>query len=131
MKQAIITCLTWQANMVAQTVQYDTWSDEFCRRMTKDVYNSFINELKKHIDLKHITREEAVELGFTMWSHETPDLYLIPLYLLPIIPVGTKLTSISGDKVIYDGTNIDKDILFGCLAYGIKIDEYTNNADVE
>ena len=48
---------------------------------------------------------------------------MIPLWLLPIIPVGTELTSISGETIIYNGTNIDKDIRFGCLAWGIHIPE--------
>lgn len=56
------------------------------------------------------------------WDDES-DLYLIPLYLLSFIPIGTKLTSIDGETVIYDGTNIDNDIRFGCIAYGINIPE--------
>lgn len=58
-----------------------------------------------------------------LWSDEKSDLLLIPLYLLPIIPIGTELTSIFGEKVIYDGHNVDKDIRFGCIAWGIEIKE--------
>lgn len=50
-------------------------------------------------------------------------LYLIPLYLLPILPVGTTVYSIFGKEVVYDGNNIDNDIRFGCLSYGIKIND--------
>lgn len=123
MKKEIINCLTWYANRVAQTVQYSSWSDEFCRKEIKEAHDKLIEELKKHIDLKTLTREEAIELRFGRWSDETPNLYLIPLWLLPVVPIGTELTSIFGNKVKYDGTNIDNDIRFGCIAYGIEICE--------
>ncbi len=123
MKKEIINCLTWYANRVAETVQYTSWSDEFCRKEIKEAHDKFIEELKKHIDLKTLTKEEAIALRFGRWSDELPNLYLIPLYLLPIIPKGTELICISGDKVVYDGTNVDNDIRFDCIAYGINIYE--------
>lgn len=123
MKKEIINCLTWYANRVAETVQYSSWSDEFCRNEIKEAHNKLMNELKKHIDWKTPTREEAIELRFIRWSDETPNLYLIPLWLLPIVPVGTELTTISGDKIIYNGSNVDNDIRSGCIAYGIELCE--------
>ena len=123
MKHESVNCLTWYANRVAQTVQYTNWSDEFCRKEIKEATDVLIDNLKDYIDFNHLTRKEARELRFCTWSEETPNLYLIPLYLLPIITIGTELTSISGDKIVYDGTNIDNDIRFGCIAYGIEICE--------
>lgn len=32
MKQEIVNCLSWYASQIAQTVQYENWSDEFCRK---------------------------------------------------------------------------------------------------
>lgn len=123
MKNEIINCLTWYANEVAATVQYDHWSDEFCRKEIKESHDKFITELKNHIDFNNITVEEARELRFCKFSDDTPNLYLIPLYLLPMVPIGTELTTIFGDKIIYDGSNVDNDIRFGCIAYGIEIKE--------
>lgn len=123
MKPEITNCLTWYANRVAETVQYSSWSDEFCRKEIKEAHDKLVEELKKHINFKTITRKEAVELRFGRWSDDTPNLYLIPLWLLPVIPVGTELTSISGEKIIYNGSNVDNDIRFGCIAYGIEIKE--------
>ena len=122
MKKEIVNCLTWYANQVAQTVQYH-WSDEFCRKEINEAHDIFIAEIKKHIDFHHITREEAKELRFGRWSEDTPDLYLIPLWLLPAVPVGIELTTIFGHKIVYDGANIDNDIRCGCIAYGIEIKE--------
>ena len=35
MKQEIINCFTWYTNRVAETVQYTSWSDEYCRTVSK------------------------------------------------------------------------------------------------
>lgn len=62
--------------------------------------------------------EKAVEE-----QRNTLGVRLIPLYLLPILPVGTKLVGIFGKEVVYDGKNIDTVIRMGRLAYGIKINK--------
>lgn len=121
MKPEIMNCLTWYANQVAETIQYTNWSDEFCREDIKRATDRFVNELKKYIDFNNLTEEEAQELRFGKWSDDEPDLYLVPLYLLPILPIGTKMTSINGDEIVYDGHNIDNDTRFGCLAYGVRV----------
>lgn len=121
MKKEIRNCFTWYANRVAQTVHYASWSDEFCRKEVKEATNKFLEELKKYIDWDNLTREEASELRFMRWSDAYPDLFLLPLYILPILPIGTKLITIVGEEIIYDGTNVDKDTRVGCLAYGIEI----------
>lgn len=121
MKPEITNCLTWYANQVAETVQYTNWSDEFCREEIKRATDRFVNELKKYIDFNNLTEEEAQELRFGKWSDDEPDLYLVPLYLLPILPIGTKLICINGDEIVYDGKNVDNDVRFGCLAHGIRV----------
>lgn len=121
MKKEIINCMTWYANRVAETVQYTNWSDEFCRKEIKENTDTMLKTLSKHIDWSNLTREEAIELRFGLWDKDMPNLYLLPLYLLPILPIGTELTTIGGDKIVYDGTNVDNDIRFGCIAYGIEI----------
>lgn len=120
MKPAILRAFAWYASRVAQTVQYTSWSNEFCREENAKSTTVFLNELKQYIDWSNITLEDACALGFTLWDD---NLYLLPLYILPIVPIGTKLTSISGEEVTYDGKNIDKDTRFGCVAYGIEIKE--------
>ena len=127
LKVEIQNCLTWYANKVAETVQYDIWSDEFCRKEIKESTETFLKAMKKYIDWNNLTKEEAWELRFRRWDEDVPNLYLIPLYLLPILPIGTEVTSISGDKIIYDGQNLDNDVRFGCIAYGIEIKENNND----
>ena len=107
MKQEIIDCFTWYANKVAETVQYESWSDEFCRKENEVNTHIFLEELNEHI----------------VYSDHTPNLFLIPLYILPILPIGTELVSINGNRIIYDGSNVDKDTRYGCLAFGIVIED--------
>ena len=121
MKIEIRNALTWYANKIAETVQYKSWSDEYCREVVQKATDTMLDSLKKDLNWDSITKEEALELRFGQWSNEDPDLYLIPLWLLPIIPIGTKLTTIFGDEIIYDGHNVDNDTRFGCIAYGIHI----------
>lgn len=82
----------------------------------------FLDELKHHIDWNNLDVETINLLRFKRWNKES-NLYLLPLYILSIVPVGTKLISINGREVIYDGNNIDTDIRFGYLAYGIVINK--------
>lgn len=123
MKQEIIDCFTWYANKVAETVQYESWSNEFCRKENEVNTHIFLKELNEYINWDTLTREEARELRFVVYSDDTPNLFLIPLYILPILPIGTELVSINGNRIIYDGSNVDKDTRYGCLAFGIVIED--------
>lgn len=125
----ILRCLTWEVNQVATTVRYENWSDEYCREQNKKHMNNMLKELKKHVDFDNLTADQAWQLGFGLWDSDQPDLFLIPLYLLPIIPIGTKMTSIMGKEIIYDGTNVDDDIRFGCIAYGIRVHTESKEGD--
>lgn len=120
MKHEAEKCLIWMANHMSRTVRNKNWSDEFCRKFTEEIYNEASDVLKKYIDIKTLSRKEAFSLGFEPWRG---DLVLIPLYLLPIIPIGMELISIDGETIIYDGSNVDMDTRHGCIAYGIRIPE--------
>lgn len=119
MKKEILNCLTYLANRVSETTQYESWSDEFSRKEIKEANQKFVDEIKKHIDWENLTEEDCKELRFGRWDEES-GIYLIPLYLFPIIPIGLKVYSISGNEIVNDGTNLCNDIRFGCIAYGIK-----------
>ena len=66
----------------------------------------------------HLTKEEFEKKVAN--EKNTLGLRLIPLYLYPSLPIGITLTSIDGEEIVFDGSNIDTDIRFGCLAWGIK-----------
>ena len=121
MKKEIQNCLTWITNRVSETIIYDNWSDDLKIKQNKEVFDTFYSELKKHIDITKLTIEEAKELRFRRWDEELPDLWLFPLYLVPLIPEGLEVMSISGNKFKYEKDKADNDIRFGCVAYGIEI----------
>ena len=69
----------------------------------------------KQINLTSLTESELIFLGFQKFEHAT--YYLIPLWMLPHLPDGTKLMSILG-KIKYVGTDyIDDDHRCGASAY--------------
>jgi hypothetical protein len=77
-----------------------------------------ISIIQSEYEKGHLTEEEfdkkvAKEMN-------TLGLRLIPLYLYPSLPVGITLTSIDGEEIVFNGSNIDTDMRFGCLAWGIK-----------
>ena len=123
MKEEIKNCLSWLANSLSTVYMYDWGAEYKCKEM-KEKFDRFYKQFndKNLIDFNNLTITEAKELRFCKWDDDS-DLYLIPLWLYPIIPIGIELTGIFGDKIILDGNNIDKDIRFGCLAYGIELKE--------
>ena len=129
MKQEIINCLIWYANRVSETISYyNKCNSNVCIDEFRIINELFTSEVSKYINFYKLTREEALELGFRRFNTES-NIYLIPIYLIPIIPIGTELKSIDGDTIIYVGTIMDRirnDILFDTLAYGIYIPEEDN-----
>lgn len=77
-----------------------------------------ISFLESELDKGHLTEEEFYKKVEN--QRNTLGLRLIPLYLYPSLPIGITLTSIDGEEKVFDGSNIDTDIRFGCIAWGIK-----------
>lgn len=120
MKLRIMHLLTWYANQIEMACEYYHEPNDIYEEI-KIARKRFLEALKDEINFNDLSKEEAIELRFCKWSEEDPSLYLIPIWLLPVLPVGTKLTCINGDEIVYDGKNIDNDVRFGCLAYGVRV----------
>ena len=121
MKKEVENCLTYLANKLSESYVYSNWTNDIKAQELELGFNTFYDELKKHIDFTKLTIEEAKELRFKRWGDDQPDLWLFPLYLVPIIPEGLEVTFISGEKAKYEKDKMDNDIRFGCVAYGIEI----------
>ena len=90
------------ANRAAETVAYgDCWGAKFCQKEVKEAHDKMVEELRKHIDWSNLTVDDCKELRFNLWSDKLP-IWLIPIWLLDVIPAGTELTSISGEKVVFN-----------------------------
>ena len=77
-----------------------------------------ISILQSELDRGHLTKDEFDKRVAN--EKNTIGLRLIPLYLYPALPIGITLTSIGGEEIVFDGSNIDTDIRFGYIAWGIK-----------
>lgn len=77
-----------------------------------------ISCLQSELDKGNLTKEQFDKKVAN--EKNTLGLRLIPLYLYPSLPIGITLTSIGGEERVFDGSNIDTDIRFGYLAWGIK-----------
>lgn len=124
MNKVIFHAFAWLVNGLSECNTYD-WGAEYKEKELKDKFDKFYKFLQEKenieiLDLNKLTIEQAKELGFQRWDEES-DIWLFPLWFLPLIPIGTEVTSISGDKIIYNGKNLDNDIRFGCIAYGVQL----------
>lgn len=120
-------CLTWLANSVADSILNQKDPNAQCeelRQTWKTIYEYL--KQKNLPDWRNLTLKEAKELRFGRWSNES-DLWLIPLWLFPLIPEDLELTSIGGQKGLV--SEVDTDTRFGCLAWGIILKEERLNAD--
>ena len=86
--------------------------------MTQEDVEEEISLIRSEFGRGHLTKEEFEKKVAN--EKNTLGLRLIPLYLYPSLPIGITLTSIDGEEIVFDGSNIDTDIRFGCLAWGIK-----------
>lgn len=118
MNPNLVNHFTWLTNTLAECYHYN-WSTEFKANELKKTFEKFYESAKKlELDLDKLTVDELREMRFCKWDEES-NLWLIPLWFVPLLPVGIELTNIGGGKLTYTGNNIDLDIRFGCIAYGI------------
>jgi rRNA maturation endonuclease Nob1 len=105
--------IDWNALTESQckALHFKSWQSE------EDVKEE-ISCLQSALEKGHLTKEEFDKK--VSKEKNTLGLRLIPLYIYPSLPIGITLTSINGEERVFDGSNIDTDIRFGCLAWGIK-----------
>ena len=90
----------------------------FGRWQSEEDIEEEISILQSEYEKGHLTKEEFDKK--VVDQKNTLGLRLIPLYLYPSLPIGITLTSIAGEEIVFDGSNIDTDVRFGCLSWGIK-----------
>ena len=90
----------------------------FGRWQSEEDIEEEISLIQSEFEKGHLTKEEFDKKVEN--EKNTLGLRLIPLYLYPSLPIGITLTSIDGEEIIFNGSNIDTDVRFGCIAWGIK-----------
>ena len=118
-----------------EPLTFDQLSSFLLSQMTKFILyedKPQLEFIQEQLNQYHIPVEEwkkllipqAKLLGFKLWDEDS-NLMLIPGYLYQFIPAGLDLYSITGKKVVYnDYTDLDNDCRFGCLTYGIYMEEH-------
>lgn len=108
-------------------IDWNNLSEEECKELrfgkweSDEDIESDITELTS-VDRTTLSSVQVEEIEEKIKSlKNSKGIRLIPLYLLPIVPIGTELINIGGSVIKYDGKNVDNDIRFGCIAYGVKI----------
>ena len=105
-------------------IDWNTLTENQCRNLHFGVWQfeedieEEISYLQSELDNGHITKDDFDKKVAN--QKNTLGLYLIPAYLYPSLPIGITLTSIGGEDIMFDGSNIDLDARYGFLAYGIK-----------
>ena len=116
----------WQRvqNLFQKDINWNTLTESQCDALhfgswqTEEYLDKEISYLQSELNKGHLTKEEFDKK--VAKEKNTLGLRLIPLYLYPSLPVGITLTSIDGEEIVFDGSNIGTDTRFGCTAYGIK-----------
>ena len=90
----------------------------FERWQSEEDIEEEISLIQSEFEKGHLTKEEFDKKVAN--ERNTLGLRLVPLYLYSSLPIGITLTSIDGKEIAFDGSNIDTDVRFGCLAWGIK-----------
>lgn len=105
-------------------IDWNTFTESQCKALhfgrwqSEKAVEEEISCLQSELDKGHLTKEQFDKAVAD--EKKTLGLRLIPLYLYPSLPIGITLMSIGGEEVVFDGSNIDTDVRFGCIAYGIK-----------
>ena len=121
MRQELVNHFTWITNQFANLNTYN-WSAKFKEQEVKSYFETFYNSIKKYLNLEELTVQEAKELRFQKWDDKS-DLWLFPLWVLPLIPEGMEVVTISGETIKFNRKEVDDDIRFGCLAFGVVLKE--------
>lgn len=105
--------IDWNALTESQckALHFGSWQSE------EDIEEE-ISIIQSEFEKGHLTEKEFDEEVAN--KKNTLGLRLIPIYLYPSLPIGITLTSIDGEEIVFNGSNIDTDIRFGCIAWGIK-----------
>ena len=104
-------------------INFEELTEEDCKELgfgnwiSECLVNQDIENYKKELDDHKISKSDYEEMVASI--KRTAGLKLIPLYLFHLIPIGMKLICVDGREVINDGTNLDNDTRYGCVAYGI------------
>lgn len=123
LEEQLLRLMITSQNLTATVIHYEKASSDASYACVKEIYDTLLKEIGDLVNFTKLDAKTARTLGLRKWDNTNPALFLIPIYLVPLIPIGIELTSIRGNKIIYDGSNIELDTRYGMLAYGFMIED--------
>lgn len=110
----VANLMTYLINNVACIMEYEN-EDNLKRKELKEYYETVQKEMSK-IDFNKLTIEQLEFLGFKKLSQKSEG-YLVPLWILRVLPKGTKLKTILDGEVIVGVHPISNHTRKGCIDY--------------
>lgn len=117
-------CFRWLANELVVSYMNSTLPAPL-----KNKVDTFYDSVRKTIDWESLTRNDCLWLGFMNSQRDMvsaqgviQELWLIPQWLIPVIPEGICVEDIHGNRFQYYSRICDKSTQFGVLGYGLVLD---------
>jgi hypothetical protein len=107
---------TLSADMISEFASYASWSDEYCRKKSKELYNKLIKEFET-LDFTSLSADELKQVGFK-WFDE--NLLCMPMWVMDCLKDGTMIACIDGTEKPFSKETTDRDTRFGVTAYGFS-----------
>lgn len=120
----VTRCFRWLTNELV--IPY---MDNKLPSSLKTKIDTFYDSVRKTVDWDSLTRDNCLWLGFMNSQRDMisaqgviQELWLIPQWLIPIIPEGMYVEDVQGNRFQYNSSTCDKTTQFGVLGYGIVLD---------
>lgn len=120
-KHYVNSCLRWLANELVPYYNNNSLPDTLITKI-----ETFYRSVSSAIDWFNLTKKDVQRLGFLNW--EDPDVdqtpvWFIPSWLFHAIPEGIMLYDKNGDPFTFHSDAAPLDVMFGCLTFGVKVEE--------
>ena len=127
-KHYVNRCLRWLANELAPYYLNDALPQEVDKK-----FETFYDCVGNAIDWYNLTKNDVIRLGFMSWEEddEAADkgVWFIPFWLFPAIPEGITLTDKDNNEFVFHKMTAPRDVMYGCLTFGITLGEEENDND--
>ena len=106
-------------NRIAESFTYDWWDEketlEYITRSPEEIAEERPD--LTNLRIYDLAQTDCLSFGFLKWPE--PEVFLIPLYLLPFIKEDTETMSISGETLSKISEIPTEDRIGKCVTYGL------------
>ena len=115
-KNYVYRCFRWLANGLIKQMFEKKLPNE-----TVDLLNKFYSLIDNRIeDFWEFDEKLMLDLGFIQYESSYYDIWLIPIWMFPLIPEDIKLYATDGSSFEFHSEIAPKTTLFNCFTYGLR-----------